>query len=107
VSKNLAQRDRLATVYNCLAVMIEGQLAYKVMKLRVQHQTGKIETLTLRGIWTVSEGDALDRLRSDSGFEHFFTKDGYYDGWGAGVGEASPRADQVLEALEEKRVIEK
>jgi hypothetical protein len=77
------------------------------MKLRVQHEDGKTETLTLRGEWTVIEGRSLDRLQSASGFEHFFTKDGYYDGWGAGLGESSPHAVHILNALEAKRRIQR
>lgn len=73
------------------------------MKLRVQHEDGKLEVLTLNGDWTVVEGKELDRLRSASGFEHFFTKDGHYDGWGAGPGESAPHADRILDALESKR----
>jgi hypothetical protein len=73
------------------------------MKLRIQHEDGTTEVLTLRGDWTVVEGVELDRLRSASGFEHFFTKAGFYDGWGSGLGESSPQADHILSALETKR----
>jgi hypothetical protein len=77
------------------------------MRLRVQHEDGKIEVLTLHGDWSLVEGATLNRLRSTGGFEHFFTKDGYYDGWGAGLGESAPHADQILNALEDKRRIER
>jgi hypothetical protein len=72
--------------------------------LRVQHESGRIEILTLDGDWTVVVGQHLDRLRSAAGFEHFFTKDGFYDGWGSGLGEESgARADEIVSALEQKR----
>ena len=49
------------------------------MRLRVQHESGRTEILTLEGDWIIVEGQHLDRIRSST-FEHFFTKDGYYDG---------------------------
>jgi hypothetical protein len=78
------------------------------MKLRVIHEDGSTETLVLRsGQWAAIEGGQLNRLRSETGLEHFFTKDGHYDGWGAGVGESAPHADQILSALEAKRRVER
>ena len=50
------------------------------MKIRVQHENGQIETISLRGELRVSEGEELDWLHA-GGMELFFTKDGYYDGW--------------------------
>ncbi|MGA8641761.1 hypothetical protein [Candidatus Binatus sp.] len=74
------------------------------MKLRVQHENGLIEILTLDGHWEIVEGTTLDRIRSDRGIEHFFTKDGFYDGWGSGLGEESgARADEIVSAMEQKR----
>ncbi|MGO9606277.1 MAG: hypothetical protein ACLQAT_23295 [Candidatus Binataceae bacterium] len=36
--------------------------------------------------------------------EHFFTKDGYYDGWGSELSEESAaHADQIIAAMERKR----
>jgi hypothetical protein len=75
------------------------------MRLRVQHENGKVEVLTLIGRWTTIEGGSLNRLRSDIGFEHFFTKDGFYDGWGAGLeqSESGSQPEEILNALEQKR----
>jgi hypothetical protein len=53
-----------------------------LMKVRVQHRKGRIETLTLTGSVSVLYGERLNRLVDENGFEHFFTPDGYYDGWG-------------------------
>lgn len=74
------------------------------MKLRVQHEDGLMEILTLEGHWEIVEGISLDRIRSDRGIEHFFTKDGHYDGWGSGLSEESgARADEIVFAMEQKR----
>jgi hypothetical protein len=74
------------------------------VRLRVQHESGRTEILTLDGNWIIVEGQRLDRIRSTTGFEHFFTKDGYYDGWGSGLNEESgARADEIVTALEQKR----
>jgi hypothetical protein len=72
------------------------------MQLRVQHADGKIEVLTLNGSWTAVEGDHLDILRNDRGFEHFFTKTGHYDGWG-GLVETSRDTEAMIDAIESKR----
>lgn len=53
------------------------------MRLRVQHEDGRSEVITLAGDWRVTEGKHLNRITDQSGFDHFFTHDGYYDGWGA------------------------
>jgi hypothetical protein len=76
------------------------------MKLRVQHEDGAIETITLAGEWRVQEGSELNRIVG-RGFEHFFTHDGYYDGWGAGVSESPAPATEIIDALEQKRQKEK
>jgi hypothetical protein len=55
------------------------------MKLRVQHKDGRVETLDIAQPVSILEGVELDRLVGSDGMEHFFTKDGYYDGWGTGV----------------------
>jgi len=77
------------------------------MRLRVQRADESIEVLNLDGLWTIQEGRYLDRLRSDRGTEHFFTKDGFYDGWGSGACASGPEANEQLRAMEEKREIEK
>ena len=75
------------------------------MKIKVQHEDGRIETLTLKGELVVSEGKELDRIRTSSGMEHFFTKDGHYDGWGGAI-ETSQRAREVIDEIEARRDIE-
>lgn len=72
------------------------------MKLLVQHEDGTIETINLAGEWRVQEGPLLNRIVGN-GYEHFFTHDGYYDGWGAGVSETPAHAQDMIDALEEKR----
>lgn len=76
------------------------------MKIRVQHEDGRIETLTIKGEHlAVGEGHQLDRLRTSSGMEHFFTKDGYYDGWGGAVEDAR-RTPEILEEIESRRDVD-
>ena len=55
------------------------------VRLRVQHKDGRIETLDIAQSVSILEGAELDRIVCADGTEHFFTKDGHYDGWGAGV----------------------
>jgi hypothetical protein len=55
------------------------------MKIRVQRRDGALETITLKGSQFILDGDTLDHFVSEHGREHFFTKDGYYDGWGQQV----------------------
>jgi hypothetical protein len=38
----------------------------------------------------IVEGRVLDRIVDSNGIEHFFTKQGYYDGWGAEVQRTAP-----------------
>jgi hypothetical protein len=57
-----------------------------MMKLRVACRSGAVERLDLEGPLTIEEGPTLNVVRTESGIEHFFTKDGYYDGWGTMVG---------------------
>jgi len=58
------------------------------VKLRVQHKDGRVETLDIAQSASILEGAELDRIVSSGGTEHFFTKDGYYDGWGKGIPES-------------------
>ena len=77
------------------------------MKIRVQHTDGRVETLDLEGKWTCTEGEFLNRLSNDNGFEHFFTLDGYYDGWGGAVVPSDSKAvEQLVETTEAKRKVE-
>jgi len=76
------------------------------MRLRVQHENGKVEVITLTGEWRVIEGPHLNRIVDENGFEHFFTHGGHYDGWGAGIRQPREAADELLEMMEEKRQFE-
>jgi hypothetical protein len=70
------------------------------MKLRVQHKDGTIETIRLGGSINVSEGKTLDHL-VDGGVEHYFTKDGFYDGWSSS--ESPEDADKIIRRAERRR----
>jgi hypothetical protein len=63
------------------------------MNLRVQYADGRVTTLVLRGSLAVVHGQELDRIVGED-MEYFFTKDGFYDGWGGerrvGKAEANP-----------------
>jgi len=74
------------------------------MKIRVQREDGKIETLEIEGTQRIVCGSHLNRI-SGSRCEHFFTKQGYYGGWGGGVC-GTEDADRVLSEMEGKREIE-
>jgi hypothetical protein len=55
------------------------------VRLRVQYKDGRIETLDISQAISILEGVELDRMVCSDGTEHYFTKDGHYDGWGTGV----------------------
>jgi len=77
------------------------------MKIRVQHDDGRIETLTVKGeSIDVREGQQLDRLQTASGMEHFFTKEGYYDGWGGAVEESPQRAHEIIKEVGARREVD-
>jgi hypothetical protein len=52
------------------------------MKMRVQQRDGKIQTLEISPPFSILEGVQQDRIILSDGTQHFFTKEGYYDGWG-------------------------
>ena len=52
------------------------------MKMRVQQRNGKILTLEISPPFSILEGVLQDRIILSDGTQHFFTKEGYYDGWG-------------------------
>ena len=55
------------------------------MRLLVTMETGEQRVVDLEPPLTVTEGTVLDRLIDGNGVEHFFTKQGAYDGWGCCV----------------------
>jgi hypothetical protein len=73
------------------------------MKIRVQHDDGRTETLTLRGSVEVVEGKFMNRLTDGSGMDHYFLHDGSYDGWGGAISCDERTARDTIEAMEEKR----
>ena len=74
------------------------------MKLRVQREDGRIETLELCGSWVFRDGKLLCRMAHESGYEHFFTPEGYYDGWGSCLAPlGAERAPLEVTAIEVKR----
>lgn len=50
--------------------------------LIVGHENGDLETLHLTLPVTMKEGKFLNILSDANGYEHYFTKEGFYDGWG-------------------------
>ena len=74
--------------------------------IKVIRRDGRIETILLKGTWEVVDGSIMPRLRSGC-FEHFFTRQGFYDGWGGCVAGLSPEgAEATLRAMEEQRQID-
>ena len=51
------------------------------MQIKVLHDDGSIETLTLTGDLLCLEGRHMHRAQTDD-LAHFFTPDGHYDGCG-------------------------
>ncbi len=70
--------------------------------IRVQREDGEIEMLTVCGEARVVEGRQLDRLVT-ADMEHFFTKAGFYDGWGMPTESTGPEASELVEAVERGR----
>jgi len=48
----------------------------------VAHENGEEETLHLTLPLSMREGVNFNILKDAQGYEHFFNKDGSYDGWG-------------------------
>ena len=77
------------------------------MNITVVREDGRQEVLNLsEGDWTATCGPILNRLSKD-GFDHYFTKEGLYDGWGGQVpqGTTFEQAEELIKAVEEKRRI--
>ena len=66
------------------------------MKIRVQCKDGTTEVLTLSGPIEVAEGRFMNRLSDGSGVDHYFLRDGSYDGWGkAACGDEQTGRDSI------------
>ena len=74
------------------------------MKIRVQRRDGRIETISVVGPAKIHHGDGLDHLHSADSLDHYFTPEGYYDGWGKAVaGEpvlGTPEGDAILDDID-------
>lgn len=79
------------------------------MKIIVKRRDGREEVLTLVGEWTVYDGKILNRLTNLGGFDHFFTKDGLYDGWSTAMPETADMklAEEMILTVEEQREIKR
>lgn len=86
------------------------------MKIRVQRRDECTEIITLvppieiqEPFYEVPEGvSRLTHFHCGDGTDHFFTQDGYYDGWGRGIpeGVAEEEAIEIIKKVEESREIE-
>jgi hypothetical protein len=76
------------------------------VKLRVQREDGRIETLELSGTWVFRDGKLLSRMTQEDGGEHFFTPEGYYDGWGNRMRARVERPPLVITVIEAKRPLD-
>lgn len=57
------------------------------MKILVFDESNLERVVEVSGPLKIVEGEYLNRLVDQDGVEHFFTKEGYYDGWGRPVTE--------------------
>ena len=76
------------------------------MKIRVQHTDGHMETITLVPPIEVFDkvGFELTHFSCGDGTDHYFTLEGYYDGWGRGVcGIGAEQAGEIIQKVEESR----
>lgn len=48
----------------------------------VQHENGDQETLHLKAPITIKKGKHLNTLTDGSGYDYYFTKEGFCNGWG-------------------------
>ena len=77
------------------------------MRLRVQHDDGRIEILTLVPPVEAVPGENMNRLACGDGTDFFFTLEGYYDGWGRNqAGVTKEEADADVERMQAGREIE-
>lgn len=73
------------------------------MKIQVIRCDGKTETITLTDPVSISRGEGMNCLKTSTGFEHFFTQDGIYDGWGMSFAGSFEEAESVIEEVEKGR----
>jgi hypothetical protein len=79
---------------------IFGSIA--AMKIRVQCKDGTTEILTFRGPIEVAEGRYMNRLSDGSGIDHYFLRDGSYDGWGRADCSDAQTGHDTIQAMEKR-----
>lgn len=78
------------------------------MLLQIKHENGLIETIAIMGPVVIAEGGRLNKIQTANGMDYFFTKDGYYDGWGKsfmGSGLTKKEVDDNIGEIERHRFI--
>ena len=79
------------------------------MKLQVKRRDGSLESLNLVGECACKEaslGGQSSITVIETGYTHFFTEDGIYDGWGADISRANLNLDEafgLIQAIEVDR----
>ena len=77
------------------------------IKLIVEHANGRHEIITIRGdsdgMIKIVEGEFLNEIRDGAGMDHFFTKNGHYDGWGGAFSGDEESSHAAINAMEAKR----
>ena len=77
------------------------------MRLRVIHEGGEIEIITLVPPITGALGSSLNRLACGDGTDFFFTPEGFYDGWGRrGDGMTKDQIDEAIQRMEDGREVD-
>ena len=77
------------------------------MRLRVIHEGGERETITLVPPISGVLGKNLNRLTCGDGTEFFFTQEGFYDGWGRGCdGMTEAQVDETIQRMQDGREME-
>ena len=71
----------------------------EVICVQVVRANGDHEKLTMTGPLTLLISSGLDRIVTSTGMEHWFTKEGIYDGWGMEFAEPVP-CDDPQDALD-------
>ena len=81
----------------------------ELVAVKVVRSDGKIETLRIMpGTALVSVGHIQSRIKTADGMDHYFNREGAYDGWGCGTppGASSDDSARLRETIESIREIE-
>ena len=77
------------------------------MKIRVIRASDHAqEVISVISPLAVTEGNYLSHLHSAEGMDHYFTPDGYYDGWGLATECILPEAAEKIEQIEKDRELD-